>query len=124
MLYRSRTQRLLVFFFQAEDGIRDVAVTGVQTCALPISFRGAASVIARQLYVDHGAVEFCQPRNAPCTKAAFVNPAESQFLSKPHCELMPRRDYHFVLNARVVRQDNVSVRSITKQANDGRMSPV
>ena len=25
-----------VFFFQAEDGIRDVAVTGVQTCALPI----------------------------------------------------------------------------------------
>src|SRR2546422_7672336 len=26
------------FFFQAEDGIRDVAVTGVQTCALPIFF--------------------------------------------------------------------------------------
>src|SRR2546422_3072055 len=29
------------FFFQAEDGIRDVAVTGVQTCALPISERDA-----------------------------------------------------------------------------------
>src|SRR2546429_1763043 len=28
---------LCFFFFQAEDGIRDVAVTGVQTCALPIS---------------------------------------------------------------------------------------
>src|SRR2546429_4622846 len=28
--------RLVFFFFQAEDGIRDVAVTGVQTCALPI----------------------------------------------------------------------------------------
>src|SRR5687768_4508521 len=27
---------LIFFFFQAEDGIRDVAVTGVQTCALPI----------------------------------------------------------------------------------------
>src|SRR5687768_17915917 len=27
---------LSAFFFQAEDGIRDVAVTGVQTCALPI----------------------------------------------------------------------------------------
>src|SRR5260370_28708630 len=26
------------FFFQAEDGIRDSSVTGVQTCALPISF--------------------------------------------------------------------------------------
>src|SRR5688572_31392246 len=27
----------LFFFFQAEDGIRDLTVTGVQTCALPIS---------------------------------------------------------------------------------------
>ena len=27
---------LLFFFFQAEDGIRDTSVTGVQTCALPI----------------------------------------------------------------------------------------
>src|SRR5260370_32397305 len=29
----------LFFFFQAEDGIRDSSVTGVQTCALPISSR-------------------------------------------------------------------------------------
>src|SRR2546421_1902931 len=29
---------LFFFFFQAEDGIRDLIVTGVQTCALPISF--------------------------------------------------------------------------------------
>ena len=29
---------LLFFFFQAEDGIRDYDVTGVQTCALPISY--------------------------------------------------------------------------------------
>src|SRR5256886_10741909 len=28
---------LFFFFFQAEDGIRDLTVTGVQTCALPIS---------------------------------------------------------------------------------------
>src|SRR5437879_13879634 len=28
----------LLFFFQAEDGIRDTSVTGVQTCALPISW--------------------------------------------------------------------------------------
>src|SRR5438270_505982 len=27
---------LFCFFFQAEDGIRDLTVTGVQTCALPI----------------------------------------------------------------------------------------
>src|SRR5258708_20542157 len=30
---------IVVFFFQAEDGIRDDLVTGVQTCALPIFFR-------------------------------------------------------------------------------------
>src|SRR5258707_11941888 len=30
-------QPLFFFFFQAEDGIRDIGVTGVQTCALPIS---------------------------------------------------------------------------------------
>src|SRR5205085_6415026 len=29
---------IVFFFFQAEDGIRDLTVTGVQTCALPISF--------------------------------------------------------------------------------------
>src|SRR2546422_10218903 len=37
---------MFFFFFQAEDGIRDVAVTGVQTCALPISIQAIA---ARQL---------------------------------------------------------------------------
>src|SRR2546427_4790801 len=31
----------LFFFFQAEDGIRDLTVTGVQTCALPISIHYA-----------------------------------------------------------------------------------
>src|SRR3712207_7107184 len=33
VLFRSA---ISVFFFQAEDGIRDIGVTGVQTCALPI----------------------------------------------------------------------------------------
>src|SRR6266542_6267788 len=32
------SQIFFIFFFQAEDGIRDATVTGVQTCALPISF--------------------------------------------------------------------------------------
>src|SRR2546422_4567506 len=36
------------FFFQAEDGIRDVAVTGVQTCALPISGRAREDRRARR----------------------------------------------------------------------------
>src|SRR5256885_7139212 len=41
-----------VFFFQAEDGIRDYKVTGVQTCALPIS--GAPVDAQRLIQVEHG----------------------------------------------------------------------
>src|SRR5207245_10471974 len=37
---------LLFFFFQAEDGIRDATVTGVQTCALPICNRGVCGARA------------------------------------------------------------------------------
>ena len=33
---KEQTVKLIYFFFQAEDGIRDYKVTGVQTCALPI----------------------------------------------------------------------------------------
>src|SRR4051795_13785059 len=36
-------KRLSFFFFQAEDGIRDESVTGVQTCALPIWARRRCS---------------------------------------------------------------------------------
>src|SRR5216684_5796101 len=43
VLVMDRSGWFLFFFFQAEDGIRDVAVTGVQTCALPISPPSASS---------------------------------------------------------------------------------
>src|SRR2546430_9963915 len=36
LMRRSCVLRVFFFFFQAEDGIRDLTVTGVQTCALPI----------------------------------------------------------------------------------------
>src|SRR2546425_4873895 len=41
---------LLFFFFQAEDGIRDKLVTGVQTCALPICVNAASALAAQELY--------------------------------------------------------------------------
>src|SRR5258708_5480438 len=41
-----RTILITFFFFQAEDGIRDDLVTGVQTCALPICHTGAAEEAA------------------------------------------------------------------------------
>src|SRR5256886_9707901 len=40
---------LFFFFFQAEDGIRDLTVTGVQTCALPI-LRGKPYTPASDIY--------------------------------------------------------------------------
>src|SRR3712207_7213150 len=44
---KSRT--MLDFFFQAEDGIRDIGVTGVQTCALPICATWRFTTITHQL---------------------------------------------------------------------------
>src|SRR5436309_7541750 len=60
MLYKSLN--FFVFFFQAEDGIRDFHVTGVQTCALPISKRRAAPA------PPNGAAERCAwpTRSARC----------------------------------------------------------
>ena len=45
---------VVFFFFQAEDGIRDIGVTGVQTCALPIYSRNG--LIRANLY--NGLVSF------------------------------------------------------------------
>src|SRR5256885_13159178 len=42
-------RKRFVFFFQAEDGIRDYKVTGVQTCALPICGDGADHARRRRL---------------------------------------------------------------------------
>src|SRR3712207_3540513 len=48
---RSFVIELKIVFFQAEDGIRDIGVTGVQTCALPISVVTAKGrkVVMRQI---------------------------------------------------------------------------
>src|SRR5947209_20378942 len=50
---------IFIFFFQAEDGIRDIGVTGVQTCALPISTLPRQDVVEEVwslwLDIDHEA---------------------------------------------------------------------
>src|SRR3712207_7576048 len=45
------TELYVVFFFQAEDGIRDIGVTGVQTCALPIFLKDLLPV-GSALYLE------------------------------------------------------------------------
>src|SRR5437762_8359045 len=55
MQYLSFIISFYFFFFQAEDGIRDTSVTGVQTCALPISsvFREMANRLAPDRLLPH-----------------------------------------------------------------------
>src|SRR3982751_5395662 len=57
---------LLFFFFQAEDGIRDLIVTGVQTCALPIFCRrpgvDAVEDVGRQGYPPAGSLPMAERR--------------------------------------------------------------
>src|SRR2546430_11415492 len=45
---------VVVFFFQAEDGIRDLTVTGVQTCALPIWQQRVWSICLDEQRCDAG----------------------------------------------------------------------
>src|SRR6266496_5446494 len=51
----------LFFFFQAEDGIRDLYVTGVQTCALPICRRGQEGSSDACASADSGHHDHCGP---------------------------------------------------------------
>src|SRR2546428_4930862 len=48
-LRRTYCFKILFFFFQAEDGIRDLIVTGVQTCALPIFIAFPPSAVSEPL---------------------------------------------------------------------------
>src|SRR5690625_7543307 len=50
---------MLSFFFQAEDGIRDGHVTGVQTCALPICLGSELERLRLELF-EHGGLDPCR----------------------------------------------------------------
>src|SRR5688572_32514024 len=81
------------FFFQAEDGIRDLTVTGVQTCALPIwrDFRASIALAAKYRPASSRRVLF-QPESQQHRAMAeyllcrphrvFANP-QPQFSSAP-----------------------------------------
>src|SRR5260221_7788325 len=82
-LRRSNSRFSIVcFFFQAEDGIRDHCVTGVQTCALPIYMLGVV------IYDRQGALVAATPdlaktltiTPAPVTEAITQGHGESSFL--------------------------------------------
>src|SRR3989442_2433513 len=81
------------FFFQAEDGIRDADVTGVQTCALPISFTsdgeearlflgsGSFNVTGTRVLAEMASPDLLVFKSVP---AASTNKAEWRAAPPPH----------------------------------------
>src|SRR5256885_2533170 len=107
-LVRCYTVLLFFFFFQAEDGIRDYKVTGVQTCALPILlllFLISAIKVAREY--ERGIV-FRLGRRLPEPKGPGL------FLLIPIVDRMVKVDLRTItLNVppqEVITKDNVPVR--------------
>src|SRR2546422_4343348 len=82
-LAQSSLINVLFFFFQAEDGIRDVAVTGVQTCALPI-YLSSISITNFEVIQSTGPTEGPRSPGAPTANAGsdqtvpFGSPATLQ----------------------------------------------
>src|SRR2546422_7776097 len=73
------------FFFQAEDGIRDVAVTGVQTCALPISTSPSSAATIRNTSPPRTSV-------APCmTSRCCISACISSIIATWRRSRTPRR---------------------------------
>ena len=88
----------VVFFFQAEDGIRDRLVTGVQTCALPIY------LIREQARAE--AYESMQKNSQPQTIQDLDASGLSNFIAKAEDD--PELEQHLP-EARLELQDRKSV---------------
>src|SRR5687768_14061717 len=89
-----------IFFFQAEDGIRDVAVTGVQTCALPISIDELRDAIR----IDTGfALAYYRMSHAA---ELLGRDAETRMAAEAAVRVADRLDDHYrrVLSAAVARR--------------------
>src|SRR5438876_12215130 len=75
----------MFFFFQAEDGIRDGRVTGVQTCALPIFKVEAVNLVARDfrvLKIDGFDFDQCEIAFAVFRRAHLAGRSEERRVGK------------------------------------------
>src|SRR5437879_10153369 len=75
VFFHNQSFLFLFFFFQAEDGIRDTSVTGVQTCALPISTIQQAAA-EESAVLDRGS-QISQRQCAGCHERATRSSAPS-----------------------------------------------
>src|SRR6266403_4978110 len=70
---------IVFFFFQAEDGIRDLYVTGVQTCALPISIGSRRTTPTWPVMAAVVSVLIAEPRKTPCPQSNASNTSGMTF---------------------------------------------
>src|SRR6266581_949293 len=79
-----------VFFFQAEDGIRDGRVTGVQTCALPI-FRNPSMMKTRApgTVIRTSRHHFPTMFGGAITRAVYGRPAERTWIAESAMSVLP-----------------------------------
>src|SRR5260221_10354555 len=92
--YQYDLRLFICFFFQAEDGIRDHCVTGVQTCALPISSRYGVTVFARSLTSKRdggGTSSSLRLSSSTCIRLPCVVKAERVSCVKLSCRSEERR---------------------------------
>src|SRR6266478_7563131 len=80
------------FFFQAEDGIRDLTVTGVQTCALPISQRAEnCESVFRASTALRGSAADCGSPTAPTDPGAHGDRIEKKCAPMPSTDALRAR---------------------------------
>src|SRR5258708_15944562 len=92
----------MFFFFQAEDGIRDDLVTGVQTCALPICDGRTPGTRARPTC---GAAESEHPNGRPAPRCAN-RPAAARtcsWIQPPATASPPARAHSLLLSSSILR---------------------
>src|SRR2546426_7327491 len=107
---------LLFFFFQAEDGIRDYKVTGVQTCALPISVE---LITKGKAYVDSLSAEEIRQYRGTLTEPGKNSPYRNRSVEESR-DLFARmragefKDGTHVLRAKIdMASPNVNMRDPT-----------
>src|SRR5690606_42043245 len=93
------------FFFQAEDGIRDFHVTGVQTCALPISSVTVAVTVAVAAVGATGCASVAVTVDVAITVAVAVAVARSEE-RRVGKECRFRRGAHYLKKKKLTHQDN------------------
>src|SRR5260370_29952958 len=75
--------RSVVFFFQAEDGIRDSSVTGVQTCALPIYVEADLGAVVTDVVITVPAYFADAQRQATRAAGVLAGFANITLLNEP-----------------------------------------